>query len=120
MNKHYDLIAIGGGSGGLAVAERAAQLGRRVAVIDPQPLGGTCVNAGCVPKKVMWQSVAHAGAFGIRVQDHGLDWAQLVAGRNAYIDNIRDYWAGYVREQRIDRIPGRAHFVDSHRLEVDG
>lgn len=124
MNKHYDLIAIGGGSGGLAVAERAAQLGRHVAVIDAQPLGGTCVNAGCVPKKVMWhaaqarETLAQAGAFGIRAQDNGLDWELLVAGRNAYIDGIRDYWAGYAQDQRIDWIRGEARFIDAHTLRV--
>lgn len=51
--QHFELIAIGGGSGGLAVAEKAAMLGRKVAIIEPHPLGGTCVNNGCVPKKVM-------------------------------------------------------------------
>ena len=55
MNQqHYDLIAIGGGSGGLAVAEEAARLGKKVALIEAQHLGGTCVNTGCVPKKIMW------------------------------------------------------------------
>ncbi|HSH83997.1 MAG TPA: FAD-dependent oxidoreductase, partial [Guyparkeria sp.] len=49
MQQHYDLIAIGGGSGGLAVAEKSAQLGRRVAIVEQAKLGGTCVNAGCVP-----------------------------------------------------------------------
>jgi pyruvate/2-oxoglutarate dehydrogenase complex dihydrolipoamide dehydrogenase (E3) component len=60
--KHYDLIALGGGSGGLAVAEVAAKLGKRVAIIEPKGLGGTCVNQGCVPKKVMWYAahLAHA------------------------------------------------------------
>ncbi|RRQ21709.1 glutathione-disulfide reductase [Thiohalobacter thiocyanaticus] len=124
MTKQYDLIAIGGGSGGLAVAERAAQLGRRVAVIDAQPLGGTCVNAGCVPKKVMWhaaqarEALTQASAFGIRAQDSGLDWDQLVAGRNAYIDGIRDYWAGYAQDQHIDWVRGEARFIDAHTLRV--
>ena len=61
MTKHYDLVAIGGGSGGLSVAERAARYGARCAVIEKGPLGGTCVNVGCVPKKVMWfgASIAH-------------------------------------------------------------
>ena len=54
MKTHFDLIAIGGGSGGLAVAEKAAEYGRRVAVVEARKLGGTCVNNGCVPKKVMW------------------------------------------------------------------
>ena len=57
MNKQqYDLIAIGGGSGGLAVAEKAAKSGKKVAIIEANKIGGTCVNNGCVPKKVMWRS----------------------------------------------------------------
>ncbi|MER2532678.1 MAG: FAD-dependent oxidoreductase, partial [Candidatus Competibacter sp.] len=62
MVKHYDLIAIGGGSGGLSVAERAAHYGARCALIEAGRLGGTCVNVGCVPKKVMWHAanLAHA------------------------------------------------------------
>ncbi|MEW8347455.1 MAG: FAD-dependent oxidoreductase, partial [Candidatus Thiodiazotropha taylori] len=74
MNRHFDLIAIGGGSGGLAVAERAVQHGRRVAVVEPGKLGGTCVNNGCVPKKVMWTAaeLAHAvddaAGYGVTAQ----------------------------------------------------
>ena len=85
MNSHYDLIAIGGGSGGLAVAEQAAALGRRVAIIEADRLGGTCVNQGCVPKKIMWyaaqmaEAAADAGGFGVRVERTGTDWAALVA-----------------------------------------
>ena len=60
--KHYDLIAIGGGSGGISIAERAALHGKKCAVIEHKTMGGTCVNVGCVPKKIMWNaaSVAHA------------------------------------------------------------
>ena len=53
MTNHYDLIAIGGGSGGLAVAKKAAEYGKRVAIVEGSRMGGTCVNNGCVPKKVM-------------------------------------------------------------------
>ena len=60
MDTHFDLIAIGGGSGGLAVAERAAAHGKRVAVVERHKLGGTCVNIGCVPKKVMWYAANRA------------------------------------------------------------
>ena len=56
MSGHYDLIAIGGGSGGIATANRAARYGAKCAVIEAGPLGGTCVNVGCVPKKIFWDT----------------------------------------------------------------
>ena len=56
MSKHYDYIAIGGGSGGIASVNRAASYGKKCALIEAGDLGGTCVNVGCVPKKVMWYS----------------------------------------------------------------
>lgn len=126
MNTHYDLIAIGGGSAGLAVAEQAARLGRRVALVEQEKLGGTCVNAGCVPKKVMWNaaqamtSVQHAAEYGITVGAATLDWAQLVARRNDYVANINRYWDGYVVDRRIEHIPGSARFVDARTIDVDG
>ena len=128
MIEKFDLIAIGGGSGGLAVAERAAAYGRRVAIIDPNPLRGTCVNQGCVPKKVMWygahatHAVKDASTFGIsveRIAEH-VDWNKLTTGRRAYTDNINDYWERYVRDLGITHIQGMAKFVDAHRVNVDG
>lgn len=126
MSTHYDLIAVGGGSGGLAVAERAAQRGKRVAIVDPANLGGTCVNAGCVPKKVMWYAaqIAHAvrdtSHFGMQAQLQHMDWADLARRRNDYTAGINDYWAGYVRELDIDWLRGRAQFRSPHEIEVNG
>jgi glutathione reductase (NADPH) len=126
MSRHFDLIAIGGGSGGLAVAERAAQYGRRVAVVEPAKLGGTCVNNGCVPKKVMWYAahLAHAvddaGGFGISAQRGATDWAKLVKGRQGYIDDINRYWDGYVDDIGVTHIQGRARFIGPGEIEVDG
>ncbi len=126
MNKHFDLIAIGGGSGGLAVAETAAHMGMNVAVVEAHKAGGTCVNNGCVPKKVMWlaASLAHAvddaSAFGIPSQRGRTDWSALVAGRQAYIGNINDYWDGYVDDLNIHWIQGHARFRDAHSIEVGG
>ena len=127
MNKrYYDIIAIGGGSGGLAVAEKAAGFGKKVAVIEASRMGGTCVNNGCVPKKVMWYAanLAHAvddaNEFGIPVQRGKTDWQKLVSGREAYISNINKYWDGYVEASGIDRIQGYASFVDSNTVEVNG
>lgn len=126
MNRQFDLIAIGGGSGGLAVAEKAAQYGKRVAVIEAYRMGGTCVNNGCVPKKVMWHAanLAHAvddaNGFGIPTQRGETDWLKLVSGRDAVIRQINDYWDGYVSASGIIHIQGKAKFIDQHRLEVEG
>jgi glutathione-disulfide reductase len=126
MKKHYDLLAIGAGSGGLAVAEKASQLGKTVAVIDPNRLGGTCVNNGCVPKKVMWyaaitsHNIEHAGDFGFSVLKTGMDWNKLVTARDKYISNINQYWDGFVDERGIDHIQGTASFVDNKTIEVNG
>ena len=124
--EQYDLIAIGAGSGGLAVAEKAAALGRKVALIESNRIGGTCVNHGCVPKKVMWyaaslaQAVADADSFGVTAQRGKTDWKKLVAGRDSYIHNINNYWNGYVDDRGIDRIQGHARFVNPRSVEVDG
>lgn len=124
MSQHFDLIAIGGGSGGLAVAEKAAQFGRSVAIVDGAKLGGTCVNAGCVPKKVMWYAAQLADAvedapdFGVRATSQGLDWAKLVDGRSRYVTNINGYWDGYVDRLGITHIRGYGAFVDAHTIAV--
>lgn len=126
MTKHYDLIAIGGGSGGLSAAERAAMYGKKCAVIEQERLGGTCVNIGCVPKKVMWfaagiaHSIRDAGGYGFDVEQKGFDWSKLVEGREGYINGINDWYHTYLNDSNIDEIQGRARFVDAHTLEVDG
>lgn len=125
MNKHFDLIAIGGGSGGLAVAEKAAQYGKKVAIVEAARMGGTCVNNGCVPKKIMWHAanLAHAvndaNGFGIPTQRGKTDWASLVAGRQQYISNIKNYWGDHVEQSGITRITGRASFIDATSIKVN-
>ena len=72
--RQFDLLVLGGGSGGLATAQRAAEHGARVAIFEPARLGGTCVNVGCVPKKVMWNAaelkaaLEHAPYYGFDVK----------------------------------------------------
>ncbi len=126
MDTHFDLIAIGGGSGGLAVAEQAAAHGKRVAVIERHKLGGTCVNVGCVPKKVMWyaanraEDLRHAAELGVKASIDGIDWPALVEGREGFIAGILDYWNGYVAGEGITHIQGQARFVDARTVDVDG
>ena len=122
----FDLIALGGGSGGLAAAERAAQLGKRVLLIEPNGLGGTCVNLGCVPKKVMWygaqtaHAIHNAAGFGFDVEMKSFSWRKLVEGRRAYIKMIGDWWEGYAKDIGIELVKGYGRLVDKHTIEVDG
>ncbi|OYY75464.1 MAG: glutathione-disulfide reductase [Gammaproteobacteria bacterium 28-57-27] len=124
--QHFDLIALGGGSGGLAAAERAAQLGKRVLLIEPNALGGTCVNLGCVPKKLMWygaqvaESLRNAAGFGFDVEVKGFSWKTLVDARRARVKGIGDWWAGYAVEQGITLVKGYGRFVNANTVEVDG
>ncbi|HEY9147568.1 MAG TPA: FAD-dependent oxidoreductase, partial [Gammaproteobacteria bacterium] len=126
MSKHYDLLAIGGGSGGLSAAERAAMYGKKAAVVEMAKMGGTCVNVGCVPKKVMWNaaSVAHtlrdAQGYGFDVMLNDFDWGALVKGREAMIQGINDWYGNYLTDSNIDWLKGQAKFVDAHTLEVNG
>src|SRR3546814_19637774 len=90
----FDLVVIGGGSGGLAAAFRAAGHGARVALLEPGELGGTCVNVGCVPKKAMWLAAQVAGhielaaQLGFEVGAPKFDWCEFITHRQRYITNI--------------------------------
>jgi glutathione reductase (NADPH) len=122
--QEYDLIAIGAGSGGLSAAERAAEYGANTAVIESGRLGGTCVNIGCVPKKVMWFGAHLADAlrdmpsYGFDVRLNHFDWSTLVTAREQYIKGINDWYGQYLRDSRIEHIAGQARFVDAHTLAV--
>lgn len=123
-NPSFDLIVLGGGSGGLAVAERAAQYGRRVAIIEPAKLGGTCVNLGCVPKKVMWYAanLAHArheaAGWGFAPVHDQIDFKKLVEGRRNYVRNITDYWDSYAQDLGITIIPGHGALISAQTVAV--
>ncbi len=129
MTTHYDydLIAVGGGSGGIATANRAGSYGAKCLVIESDAvLGGTCVNRGCVPKKVMWYGGAMAHAlrdaqgYGFDVTVNGFDWTALVEKRQQYISNINNSYAKYLGQNNVETLSGRARLVDSHTVEVDG
>jgi glutathione reductase (NADPH) len=126
MTQEYDYIAIGGGSGGLATAQRAAEYGARALIIERGRLGGTCVNVGCVPKKLMWTaaSIAHtaedAAGYGFDISVHGHDWPRLKAARDAYVAKLNGIYASNLERRHVDWIHGAARFVDAHTVEVNG
>jgi glutathione reductase (NADPH) len=113
----YDLLILGGGSGGLAVAEKAAAYGATVALFDPKPLGGTCVNEGCVPKKLTWYAahhlsqVRHAHEFAVHVREEGFEYPELVRKRHAFLAMLNDYWSGYLQRLGVRHIPAMARIV---------
>ncbi|EKS1978726.1 glutathione-disulfide reductase [Klebsiella variicola] len=127
MTKHYDYIAIGGGSGGIASINRAAMYGQKCALIEARELGGTCVNVGCVPKKIMWHAAQIAEAIHLYGPDYGfdttlnrLDWTNLLKNRSAYIDRIHTSYENVLGKNKVDVIKGFARFVDGHTVEVNG
>ncbi|EMM5379876.1 glutathione-disulfide reductase [Citrobacter koseri] len=127
MTKHYDYIAIGGGSGGIASINRAAMYGQKCALIEAKELGGTCVNVGCVPKKVMWHAAQIREAIHMYGPDYGFDttinafnWDTLIASRTAYIDRIHTSYDNVLGKNNVDVIKGFARFVDARTLEVNG
>ena len=126
MSERFDLLVIGGGSGGLAHAQRAAEYGVTAAVVEHGPLGGTCVNVGCVPKKVMWYAahfsheLHYATDYGYEVAVKGHDWAALKARRDAYVERLNTIYANNLDKRGVTFLEGHASFVDANTVDVNG
>lgn len=121
----FDLIVLGGGSGGIASAVRAAKHGAKVAVVEQSNLGGTCVNLGCVPKKIMFNASMINEMFH-KSNDYGflphplkLDWNKLVSRRNAYITRLRENYSKRFDEFKITHLTGTGVFNDPHSISVN-
>ncbi|MFI3256068.1 MAG: glutathione-disulfide reductase [Psittacicella sp.] len=124
---NFDYIVIGAGSGGIASANRAAQYGKKVLVIEEKVLGGTCVNVGCVPKKIMWNAANIADTINKYSKDYGFDskisafnFETLLNSRQKYISNIHNSYAKTFNNNGITIVHGTAKFVNSKELEVNG
>ena len=121
---HFDFLAIGGGSGGIASAVRAASHGARAAVVEHGRLGGTCVNVGCVPKKLMWYaaSLGHTvheyAGYGFDVSREGFSWASLKRVRDAYVERLNGIYARRLETEGVARYRGTARFVDARTVVV--
>ena len=121
---HYDFLAIGGGSGGIASAVRAAGHGARAAVVEHGRLGGTCVNVGCVPKKLMWYaaSLGHSldeyAGYGFDISRDGFGWPSLKRARDAYVHRLNGIYARRLEREGVMRYDGTARFVDTRTVVV--
>jgi len=126
----YDLIVIGCGSGGMGLSRRAAKYGKKVAVIEASPrLGGTCVNVGCVPKKIMWhaadtyEKVKDARSYGfpnLSLEQVGsFDWAGIKTKRDAYVKRLNGIYERNLEKDSVEYIFGRAKFLGKNEIQVD-
>jgi glutathione reductase (NADPH) len=126
MRKHYDMIAIGAGSGGLSAVERASEYGKKCAVVEVNQVGGTCVNVGCVPKKVMWfaanaaQIIKNSNGFGFDISINDFSWTKLKDGRENYINGINEWYDGYLEKLGIDYFHGFGKLIDKNTISVNG
>jgi glutathione reductase (NADPH) len=126
MTTDYDLLVIGGGSGGLACAQRAADHGARALVIESHRLGGTCVNVGCVPKKLMWNAAqlaqgahdAHDYGFELGIGRH--DWAGLKHKRDAYIERLNGIYAANLEHRRVQLLRAHAQLTAARSVVAAG
>lgn len=126
MTRHFDLLTIGGGSGGVAVSNRAASYGARCALIEAARLGGTCVNVGCVPKKIMWNgasfahSIEDAADYGFSVGSVKFDWAHLKRNRDRYVADMNGHYERTLTRNGVEIVRGFARFVEPKTVEVNG
>ena len=124
--RNFDLIVVGGGSGGLAAAQRAAAYGARVALLESGRLGGTCVNRGCVPKKIMWHAaelareLSQSPEYGFDLSLDGHGWAKLVGRREAYIRRLNGIYADNLKRRGVQYIDGHAAFSGPLQLTAGG
>jgi glutathione reductase (NADPH) len=126
MTYDFDLICIGGGSGGIACAKRSASYGKKTLVIERQRLGGTCVNVGCVPKKVMWSAAHIAHTVKHDMKHYGfstesevkLDFPKLKQARDNYVKRLNGIYASGFERAGVECVFGEATFVDKHTVKV--
>ena len=122
----YDLFTIGAGSGGVRASRFAARLGARVATAEERYLGGTCVNVGCIPKKLFsyaahyGEDIAHAAGYGWRTGSGVFDWPTLLANKDREIARLNAVYEKLLSSAGVTLLRGRATVVDAHTVEVDG
>lgn len=123
---HFDLITIGGGSGGVAASRRAGSYGARVALIESDRVGGTCVLRGCVPKKLLVygshfaEELADAAGFGWEIDGARFHWDRLIESKDRELDRLNQIYQRMLRDSGVAVHYGRARLVDPHTVEIQG
>ncbi|WP_417702584.1 glutathione-disulfide reductase [Pseudomonas sp.] len=126
MSHDFDLFVIGAGSGGVRAARFAAGFGARVAVAESRYLGGTCVNVGCVPKKLLVygahfaEDFEQASGFGWSLGEANFDWTTLIANKNREIERLNGIYRNLLTNSGVSLFEGHARIVDAHTVEVNG
>ncbi|SDI14685.1 glutathione-disulfide reductase [Pseudomonas panipatensis] len=126
MSFDFDLFVIGAGSGGVRAARFAAGFGARVAVAESRYLGGTCVNVGCVPKKLLvygahyHEDFEQAAGFGWTLAEPRFDWATLIANKNREIQRLNGIYRNLLVNSGVTLLEGHARLCDAHTVEVAG
>ena len=122
----YDLFTIGAGSGGVRASRMSASYGAKVAVAEERYLGGTCVNVGCIPKKLLVYAshfgadFEDAAAFGWTVGERYVDWAKLIANKNKEISRLNDIYRKLLQDSGVTIMDSHAEIIDPHMVVVDG
>lgn len=126
MTYDFDLFVIGAGSGGVRAARFSAGYGARVAVAESRYLGGTCVNVGCVPKKLLVYGAQfadefeHAEGFGWTPGQASFSWPTLIANKNREIERLNGIYRKLLVGSGVTLLEGHARLLDEHSVEVDG
>jgi len=122
----YDLFTIGAGSGGVRASRMSASFGAKVAVAEERYLGGTCVNVGCIPKKLLVyashfsEDFSDAAGYGWTVGERSVDWRKLIANKDREISRLNGVYRGILSDNGVEIIEGHAEIVDPHTVTVDG
>ena len=121
---NYDICIIGAGTGGYVAAIRAAQLGKKVILIEKADLGGVCLNWGCIPTKTLlksaekWQDLQNAEEFGLFVEGYAYDWEKIMERKNSVIYTLRSGIEKLIKANKIELAVGTAHFIDEHTVHL--
>jgi glutathione reductase (NADPH) len=125
MTYDYDLFVIGAGSGGIAAARRAAQYGAKVGIAEFDRLGGTCVNRGCIPKKLMVYAshfpnlFEDAQGFGWSPVQSTLDWQKMITAVNKELERLNGVYQNMLNNAPVELFRGYGKFLDPHTVEID-